>query len=473
VPELESGSRTTLRKAQLTVTLPEAQRIFMVGIGGSGMGALASLLLQMGKQVSGSELAPGAATTYLREAGARIWDAHAADNLGLADYVIRSSAVPPENPEVMEATRRGLPNKKLAEAVGELLRDRESVAVAGTHGKTTTTALVTWLLEGGGLDPLALIGADTPAYPLGARFGDGPIVIEADEYDRRFLNYLPEVAVVTSIEADHLDYYRDLAEIRAAFQALVARLPAHGRLVVCADEPVAAALASPARRETYGFAAGADWRIDDYAAGPAGGARFRLHAAGRAWTVESPLIGEHNARNVAGAIAVADHFGVGLLAALATLPRFRGPRRRFETRGRPRGIWVVDDYGHHPTEVLATLRAARAVVDGAVWVVFQPHTTNRTAALFGAFAAAFGDAAHALILPIYQPHGRETSPRPVTSAALVAAIQAAGHSDARCVESFDDALAAVVAGAKPGDLVLTMGAGDVTGLAGRLVEALA
>jgi UDP-N-acetylmuramate--alanine ligase len=445
----------------------------MVGIGGSGMSALATLLLQMGKQVSGSELAPGSATEYLRAQGATVWDGHAASNLGLADYVIRSSAVPVDNPEVVEAERRGLPSKKLAEAVGELMRDRSGIAVAGTHGKTTTTALVAWLLEGGGLDPLALIGADTPAYPQGARIGAGPMVVEADEYDRRFLNYLPEVAVVTSIEADHLDYYRDLAEVRDAFQSMVDRLPSHGRLIVCADEQNAASLASPARRETYGFAADADWRIDDYAAFRGRGARFTLRAQGRAWPVQSPLLGMHNARNVAAAIAVSDYFGVGLLAAVATLPHFRGPRRRFETRGRPRGIWIVDDYGHHPTEVLAVLRAAAEVVEGEVWVIFQPHTTNRTSALLEEFAGAFGDADHALILPIFRPSGRETAPRAVTSSDLVAGIAAAGHPDARLVESFEAAEEAVVSGARPGDLVLTMGAGDVTVLSDRLVKALA
>jgi UDP-N-acetylmuramate--alanine ligase len=459
----------------LATTLRAAQQVHMVGIGGSGMSALASLLLQMGKQVTGSELSPGAAIAYLRGHGAIVQDGHAADNVGPADYVVRSSAVSADNPEVAEADRRGLPNKKLAEAVGELMADRSGVAVAGTHGKTTTTALVTWLLEGGGLDPLALIGADTPTYPQGARLGDGPVVIEADEYDRRFLNYLPEVAVVTSIEADHLDYYRDLAEIRAAFEQLVERLPEHGRLVVCADEPCAASLFdSPARRETYGFAASADWRIDDYAALAGRGARFTLRAQGRAWPVETPLVGEHNARNVAGAIAVADHFGVGLLAALATLPQFRGPRRRFETKdvNGPRGIWVVDDYGHHPTEVAAVLRAARAAAEGEVWVVFQPHTTNRTAALLDDFAVSFGDAAHALILPIYKPSGRELAPRPVTSLDLVDGIRRSGHLDVRLAESFAEAEAAVVAGAQRGDLVLTMGAGDVTLLSDRLVKAL-
>src|SRR5438105_5800877 len=223
------------------------------------MSALASLLVQMGKQVTGSELAPSAAVERLRASGVSIFGEHLAAHViqTEAEYVIRSSAIPVDNPEVVEASRRGLPNKKLAEAVGELMAERNGVAVAGTHGKTTTTSLVTWLLDRGGLDPLALIGADTPAFPLGARVGEGPMVVEADEYDRRFLNYWPEVAIVTSVQADHLDYYADLTEIREVFQTLVERLPQHGRLVVCADEPHAAALSSPARRESYGFASDA------------------------------------------------------------------------------------------------------------------------------------------------------------------------------------------------------------------------
>jgi UDP-N-acetylmuramate--alanine ligase len=388
------------------------------------------------------------------------------------DYVVRSSAVPADNPEVAEAQRRGTATRKLAAAVGELMRDRAGVAIAGTHGKTTTTALVAWLLEQGGIDPLVLVGADTPRYVHGARLGEGPVVLEADEYDRRFLHYWPEVEVVTSIEADHLDYYHDLAEIRSVFGEFVERLPSHGRLVVCADEPCAAALESPAAaRETYGFAADADWRIEDYSPVAEMGARFALRTAGRVWPIESPLVGEHNARNVAAAIAVADYFGVGLRVAVAALPAFQSPRRRFETRGRPRGIWVVDDYGHHPTEVSAVLRAARSVAQGQVWVVFQPHTTNRTWALFNEFTSAFGAADHALILPIYRPSGREVAAREVSSEELVAAMQRAGHPDARCVKTFQEAVTWVTSAARPGDLVLTMGAGDVTLLAGQLLEA--
>jgi UDP-N-acetylmuramate--alanine ligase len=431
------------------------------------------LLLHMGKRVSGSDVSSGTSLARVREAGATVFDGHAAANVtDDVDYVVWSSAVPTDNPELVAAQARGIPSRKLAEAVGELMRARIGVAIAGTHGKTTTTALVTWLLDQGGLDPLALIGADTPRYAQGARMGDGPMVVEADEYDRRFLCYWPAVAVVTGVEVDHLDYYRDLDEIRSAFGELVGRLPEHGRLVVCADEPCAVELASPARRETYGFSKGADWCIEDYAPVAGGGARFSLYADGRAWSIESPLVGEHNARNVAAAFAVADYFGVGVRVATAALLEFEGPRRRFETRGWPGGVWVVDDYGHHPTEVAAVLRAARQVAEGDVWVVFQPHTVHRTWALFDEFSQAFDAAQHALVLPIYRPSGRETDSPSVTAEALVHEIRWRGHADARFVDGFAAATQAVVEGTRPGDLVLTMGAGDVTRLSGQLVEAL-
>jgi UDP-N-acetylmuramate--alanine ligase len=454
--------------------IADARRVHLVGIGGSGMSALAMLLLGMGRSVRGSDLGSGQTLDALRENGAAIFREHAAENLGDADYVIRSSAVDAANPEVVEALRRGLPTRKLAEAVGELMRGRRGVAIAGTHGKSTTTSLVAWVLDQGGADPLALIGADTPAFAFGARPGEGPMVVEADEFDRRFLEYWPEVAVVTSVEADHLDYYKDLDEIRGVFSELVSRLPEEGRLIVCADEPCAASLETPlAHKETYGFAPDANWRIDDYAAAPGGGARFTLRVDGRAWTVESPLVGEHNARNVAAAVAVADHVGIGLRAALAAIRTFEGPRRRFETRGRPRGVWVVDDYSHHPTEVKAALRAARSASEGQVWVVFQPHTTNRTAALLDEFGEAFGDADHALILPIYRPSGRELAARPVSSEDVVARVHATGHPDVRLIDSFEAAERAIRDRAQPGDLVITMGAGDVTRLSYQLVKALA
>jgi UDP-N-acetylmuramate--alanine ligase len=452
--------------------LLSAQRVHLVGIGGSGMSALASLLLQMGKDVSGSDEQSGASVARLGAMGATVRMGHAASNVDGAEYVVRSSAVASDNVEVQAASDRGVPVRKLAEAVAEVMHARSTVAIAGTHGKTTTTTLVATFLEAGGIDPLALIGADVPRFDLGARAGGGPVVVEADEYDRRFLEYWPEVAVVTSVEADHLDYFRDLDEIHATFQELVDRLPSHGRLVVCADDPNAASLRTVADRETYGFVADADWRLGDYAAVPGGsGSRFVLSRDGRDWAVSSPLVGEHNARNTAAAVVVADYFGVGLRTCMAALEAFVGPRRRFETKGQPRGIRVVDDYAHHPTEVAAVLHAARCSTNGQVWVVFQPHTTNRTHALLDQFGGAFDDADHVLVLPIFKPSGRELNARQVSSGDLVARLS--GHPDARYVEDFGQAMDVLEGGARAGDLVLTAGAGDVTRLSDLLVERLA
>ena len=453
--------------------LARAARVHMVGIGGSGMAALATLLLRMGKTVTGSDLAMSSAAAALGNAGAVVHLGHRAEHIGDAEYVIRSSAVSEGNPEVSDAVRRGVPSVKLAEAVGELMRGRQGVAVAGTHGKTTTTALVAWLLDRAGLDPLALIGADSLNFGASARPGAGPMVVEADEYDRRFLQLSPKVAVVTSVEPDHLDYFRDLDEIRGVFHAFVEKLPPVGRLVVCADDPGASQLQSRAPRVTYGFGAHADWRASDYTPVVGGGSRFMVESRGGSWLAESSLVGEHNARNALAALAAAAFFGVGVRSALDALPEFLGTRRRFETRGRPGGVWVVDDYAHHPTAVAATLRAARGVhPNRAIWAVFQPHTTNRTAALLDALALSFSAADHVLILPIYQPCGRETVARPVTSRDLAARIVAANHPDARVAETFDEATELLVRGVEPGDMVLIMGAGDVTLLSDRLLTAL-
>lgn len=454
--------------------LAAAEHVHLVGIGGSGMATLGHLLLQMGKRVSGSDVAASAAADRLRHAGATVYLGHRAEQVGDADYVVRSSAIPAQhNPEVIEARRLGLPSVKHAEAVGQLMHGRPGVGVAGTHGKTTTTALVAWLLDQGGRDPLALIGGEALNFGSGARVGSGPVVVEADEYDRRFLHLWPEVAVVTGVEADHLDYFRDLDEIVGAFQEFVDHVTAAGRLVVCVDEPRAAGLRTAAQRDTYGRHSGAAWRLSDYAPLPSGGSRFRVHTLGRSWPAESSLAGVYNALNSLAAIAVADYFGVGLSTALAALPAFRGTRRRFETKARPGDVWIVDDYAHHPTALVAVLGAARERVarDRAVWAVFQPHSTHRTMALLDDFARAFAAADHALILPIYRPIGREEAAGSVTARDLVAAIMHGGHRDARFVAGFEEAQGILLAEAGAGDVVLTMGAGDVTLLSDRLVAA--
>lgn len=454
--------------------LEGVERIHLVGIGGSGMAPLAALLLQMGKSVSGSDLQESPAVLGLRAAGARVSIGHAASHVADAQLVVHSAAVPDSNPEVAHAQAANIPTPRLAEVVGSLMRGRQGVGVAGTHGKTTTTALVAWLLEQGGVQPTALIGGEALNFASGALFGPGPVVVEADEYDRRFLHLSPEVAVVTSIEADHLDYFSDVAEIESVFQQFVDLLPPHGRLIVCADDPGASALRFDHQRDTYGFSADVTWRASNYAPRDGAGCTFTLSTSGRTWPVESPLIGIHNVRNTLAALAVADYFGVGLRASLAALPQFAGTRRRLETIGQPGGVWIVDDYAHHPTAVAATLRALRhaRARRGQVWVLFQPHTSNRTHALLDDFARAFSDADHALILPIYLPAGREAAARPVTSQDLVERMRASGHADARYVDTFDEGIATIRSGAVGGDVVVTMGAGDVTRLAQRLVQAL-
>lgn len=460
--------------AAAVTPLLAAPHVHFVGIAGSGMSALASLLLGMGTRVSGSDVAPGPLLDALRARGATVFVGHAARQVQGSPYVVRSAAVPLDNPEVQEARRRGLRSVKLAEAVGELMRDRGGAGIAGTHGKSTTTALTAWLLDRGGLDPLALIGAHALDFEGGSRLGSGPMVVEADEYDRRFLELSPDVAVVTSIEPDHLDYYRDLGEIRAVFQQFVDKLPTAGRLVVCLDDPRAAALKTRGQRDTYGFSEGATWRASDYRPRP-GGSAFTLHVQGRSWDAEMQLVGEHNVRNALAAIAVAEFFGAGLLGTLAALASFRGTLRRFQTKGRPAGIRVIDDYAHHPTAIREVLRAARQGAPlGQVWSIFQPHTSSRTAALMEEFARSFGDAQHVLLLPIYEPAGRagEGSARGVTSADLARGLAEQGHPDARYVASFDEAVEAVRRSAREGDVVLTMGAGNVTRVADQLAREL-
>lgn len=456
------------------LTLSDARSVHLVGAAGSGMSALAALLLKMGKQVSGSDLVESPSGLALRAAGARLFLGHDPQHLAGAQLVVRSAAVDDANREIAHARALGLPTMKLAEAVGSLMAGRQGVGVAGTHGKSTTTALVAWLLERGGLEPTALIGAEALNFQSGAILGSGPMVVEADEYDRRFLHLSPEVAVVTSVEADHLDYFRDLAEIELVFQEFVDKVPVHGRLVVCADDPGAARLRTVGQRDSYGFSTDATWRATEYASRAEGGSAFSVTTAGRSWPAESPLVGIHNARNALAALAVADYFGMGLRPALAALREFAGTRRRFETKGRPNGVWVVDDYAHHPTAVAATLRALRhAGTDkNQVWAIFQPHTSNRTHALLAEFARSFGDADHALVLPIYRPSGREAAARAVSSTDLVERLRANGHPDARLVETFDEALAIVRAGVVAGDAVITLGAGNVTDLSDQVVRCL-
>src|SRR5262249_42388431 len=359
--------------------------------GGAGRRPLAGYFLQRGRSVSGSDARGGETARALAEQGARVYGGHAASQVGPADLVVVSAAVAPDNAEVQEAQRRGIPVLTHAEALGLVVATGHGIAVAGTHGKSTTTALVGFLLEREGRDPTILAGAEMLNYGASVRLGRGAaIVVEADEYARRFHELAPEVAVVTSIEPDHLDYYRDLTEIEQAFGAFVAKLPSAGWLIACDDDPLVRRLAAPARRVSYGLQSQEGWHaVDCLPVSDPPGTRFLAVAPdGERAPVALALVGHHNVANALAALAVAAAEGVPLARAAASIAGFRGTRRRFQLVGEAGGVRVVDDYAHHPTAVRVTLEAARARHAGPLWVVFQPHTRNRTVRLLDEFAAA-------------------------------------------------------------------------------------
>jgi UDP-N-acetylmuramate--alanine ligase len=451
-------------------SLATVRWVHLIGVGGSGMSSLAQLMLAERKRVSGSDVS-GTAVRRLAGQGIEATIGHAAEQLGQAELVVVSAAIPADNPELVEARRRGLPVLTHAQALGELMESRLGVAVGGTHGKTTTTAMLGYVLARAGQDPTVLVGATVPDFASSARLGSGRhLVVEADEYDRRFLALRPQVAVITAIEPDHLDYFRDLDEIVGAFKTFADQVAFDGTLVTCADEPVLAATQFNRRRVTYGSAPEADWRLADFEPHAGGGCSVKLSGPAGQAGVKLQLSGLHNASNAAAAVAASYELGVPLSHATAALADFRGTERRFETVWRAGRIWVVDDYAHHPTKVRATLSSARGVHAGRLWAVFQPHTTNRVAELLQDFATSFQAADRLTLLPIYRPPGRERGERAVTSADLAAAVHSPPWTLADSLEQAEDELAT---GVRPGDLVVVMGAGDVTRLSHALARRLA
>ncbi|MCC6174644.1 MAG: UDP-N-acetylmuramate--L-alanine ligase [Chloroflexi bacterium] len=452
-----------------------ARRPHLVGIGGAGMSSLATLLHDLGKTVSGSDTTIGPVVRRLRERGITVAEGHDAANVGSADLVVTSAAVAGDNPEIRAARERAIPLLTHAEALGSLMAARRGMAVAGTHGKSTTTALIAHLLMAAGRDPTLVGGADVLDSGASARLGHGPeLVAEADEYARRFHSLHPNVAVITGIEADHLDYFSSLAEIVEAFRVFVDGMAVDGAVITCEDEPHLADLALPRRRLRYGWAGHADWRLERYHPCAGGGFNASIRRPdGRREEFRCSLTGRHNALNAVAALAAASQVigdsGTRLDVAREALATFPGTRRRFETRARAHGVWIVDDYAHHPTAIAATLAAAREAHDGRVVAVFQPHTTNRTAALLDDFARAFGASDRVLVTPIYEPVGRETAPAPVTSHDLIRRLTGAPAEEA---PSLDAAFEQLYEELRPGTLVITLGAGDITRLAERLAEQL-
>ena len=434
----------------------------LVGIGGAGLSAIARVLLESGQLVSGSDEQETEFTARLRASGVRIFIGHAAQNIAGAELVLVSSAVASANPEVVAAVQAGLPVVKRQDFVGGMMAERVGLAIAGTHGKTTTAALTAYLLSRAGQQPSFIVGGLISDLDTNARHGTGlPFVVEADEYDRMFLGLRPTVAVVTNVEHDHPDCYPTFAEMQAAFDEFAALVPAQGVLIVCNDDAGARALAQSARKRgtrvvTYGLQTGADWRAELLQPNSAGGCDFLVSHAGRELGLaRTRLAGDHNVCNALAALAAVDYCGVPFATALPALRAFRGVGRRFEVKGEVHGITVVDDYAHHPTEIRATLASARQRFPGRpLWAMFQPHTYSRTRALMANFASSFGDADHVVVSDIYS--AREASDAALSSADLIGAMQ---HADAQYVGGLEAAAHTLAQRMRPGDVLLTLGAG--------------
>lgn len=452
---------------------PQELRVHLIGIGGSGMSGAAAMLMELGAKVTGSDLTAFDGMGSLVSRGATVaigrQDRQVSDDVNL---VVASAAVPESNDELSSARARGVRVLKYSELVGLLMRTRRrGVAVAGTHGKSTTTAMCAFLCREAGLDPSFLIGARSGQ--LGGNTGVGaglPFIVEACEFDRSFLHFTPESAAILNIEPDHLDCYRDLDEIVEAFSEFAARVEPDGLLVYNADDPRArrAAGAAAAGGQTFGFEAGADWRAlnlrEDHGC-------YSFVVQFRGSTVVSTrlaIAGRHNVANALAAIALAYHAGADVECIAEALPRFVGVNRRLTWRGAGRGVTIVDDYAHHPTEVRVTLDAARACyAPRRLWVVFQPHQYSRTQRLMDDFAVAFGAADEVIVPDVYG--ARETDGHGAGSRELVLRLCHAG-AKARYIPLLADAADQVARGVEAGDLVLTMGAGDVWKVADELVE---
>lgn len=449
-------------------TLESLGRVHFVGIGGVGMSAVARIMVARGVPVSGSDAKDLPVMADLAAAGARIAVGYGAGNLGDAQTVVAGSAIRADNPEIVAAREAGLPVLHRSEALAATMGGDTVVTVAGTHGKSTTTSMVTVLLQGAGLDPSFAIGANVPALGVNAAHGNsGIFVAEADESDGSFLNYRPRIAVVTNVEPDHLDHYGTAEAVYESFDRFTALLPADGVLVACADDAGALALAERTRTlgntrvVLYGTGEGADLVLHD---GGPGDVAVTIPSGRYSLALQVP--GRHNALNAAAAFAVALELGIDPGVAADALAHFSGASRRFELKGEARGVRVFDDYAHHPTEVRAALAAARSVAgDHKVHVLFQPHLFSRTREFAREFADALNLADTALVLDIYP--AREDPIPGVTSQLIADHLEAGGR-----LVAAGDAVSALTAAAADGDIVLTAGAGDVTAYGPQIVEAL-
>jgi UDP-N-acetylmuramate--alanine ligase len=462
--------------------LGKTRRIHFIGVGGIGMSGIAELLANLGYQVSGSDVKRSSVTDRLAASGVTIAEGHRASNVGDADVVVVSSAVRSGNPEVAEAARRGVPVIPRAEMLAELMRMRTAIAVAGAHGKTTTTSMIALALERAGLDPTAVIGGRVSAFGSNARLGSGELMVaEADESDGSFLKLLPTIAVLTNIDQEHLEAYGSFERLQQAFVDFANRVPFHGLVVACLDDgPLAAVLPRITRRVvTYGLSDRAAFTALDVTLEPFGVratiAKRATDAAGTSHIVESSPLelrvpGRHNLVNALAVVAVCDEIGLTLAQIAAGLGAFKGVERRFDVRGEPNGVLVVDDYGHHPTEIAAVLAAARGL-NRRLIVAFQPHRFSRTEALLEAFGPALAAADRLVLTDIY-PAGEDPIPG-CTLERLVESVRRHVTAPIDVVHRIEDVPAALAAMARPGDVVVTLGAGSIGTVPDRLLHLLA
>jgi UDP-N-acetylmuramate--alanine ligase len=468
------------------------QRIHFVGIGGIGMSGIAEVLVNLGYKVSGSDLKSSAVTQRLAGLGAQTFEGHRAENIAGAEVVVTSSAIAAENPEVIEAHKLHIPVIQRAEMLAELMRLKYGIAIAGMHGKTTTTSMVAAVLAAGELDPTVVVGGRVDAMGSNARLGKSQyLVAEADESDRSFLKLSPILSVVTNIDREHMDCYRNMRDVKKTFLEFMDRVPFYGMIVACNDDPLLRRLLPEVRRTvTYGTRRGSDFWIKaadpgtdksqiPHPVSPKNGetrvghplnrfrVRYRENDLGE-FTLHVP--GLHNVLNATAAIAVGVGLDVGVEAIRTALEQFRGVDRRFQLRGHAAGVSVVDDYGHHPTEIKATLAAARQCGFGKVHVIFQPHRYTRTRDLMEEFTSAFGDADSLFVLDIYA-----ASEKPIdgiTGESLAQRIREKSGKSVEYAGSFADAVSAAAGVAQDGDMILTLGAGSVSQLGPLVLDKL-
>jgi UDP-N-acetylmuramate--alanine ligase len=470
--------------------LGRTRRIHFVGIGGIGMSGIAELLANLGYEVSGSDAKRSTVTDRLKRLGVRVSVGHDAANVGRADVVVVTSAIKSGNPETIEAVRRQIPVIPRAEMLAELMRLRYGIAIAGAHGKTSTTSMVALALERAGLDPTAVIGGRLSAFGSNARLGRGDyMVVEADESDRSFLKLSPAIAVITNIDHEHMESYGSWADLQQAFVEFANKVPFYGAVIACADdEPVRNVLPRITRRLiTYGLEAADGQASASVTAHGMALEAFGSRAVVRYWTPESAdggpdaedvelgelrlqVPGRHNLLNALAAVAAGLEVGISFATIAAALAEFQGAERRFQRLGEEDGVMVVDDYGHHPTEIAAVLAAARAGIDRRVIVVFQPHRYSRTSQLLREFGSALSAADEVVLTDIYAA-GEPPIPG-VTLEALASVVREAARGGVRVVPALDDLPGAVATMARPGDLVITLGAGSIGGTGERILEAI-